>query len=170
MAATERSTERSGAGRFLPLAVLAAGLVIFFALGLHRYLSFGALAENRDYLIGLVEDHPVAAPLAFMVVYALAVAFSIPGAVVLTIAGGFLFGTWAGGIYVVLGATSGPSESSWPPAPPSAKACAGVPAPGSRGLRRVSGKMPSAICWSCGWCRCSLSGWSIWSRRSSASR
>ena len=107
MAATERSTDRSGTGRFLPLAALAAGLVIFFALGLHRYLSFGALAENRDFLIGLVEDHPVTAPLAFMAVYALAVAFSIPGAVVLTIAGGFMFGTWAGGIYVVIGATVG---------------------------------------------------------------
>jgi uncharacterized membrane protein YdjX (TVP38/TMEM64 family) len=107
MAATERSTEKRGAGRFLPLAALAAGLVIFFALGLHRYLSFGALAENRDFLIGLVEDHPVTAPLAFMAVYALAVAFSIPGAVVLTIAGGFMFGTWAGGIYVVIGATIG---------------------------------------------------------------
>jgi uncharacterized membrane protein YdjX (TVP38/TMEM64 family) len=107
MAATERSTERRGAGRFLPLAALVAGLVIFFALGLHHYLSFGALAENRDFLMGLVEDHPVTAPLAFMAVYALAVAFSIPGAVILTIAGGFLFGTWAGGIYVVIGATIG---------------------------------------------------------------
>jgi uncharacterized membrane protein YdjX (TVP38/TMEM64 family) len=107
MAATERSTERRGAGRFLPLAALAAGLVIFFALGLHRYLSFGALAENRDLLIRLVEDHPVTAPLAYISVYALAVAFSIPGAVVLTIAGGFLFGTWAGGLFVVVGATIG---------------------------------------------------------------
>jgi uncharacterized membrane protein YdjX (TVP38/TMEM64 family) len=107
MAATERSTERRGAGRFLPLAALAAGLVIFFALGLHRYLSFGALAENRDFLMSLVEDHPVTAPLAYISVYALAVAFSIPGAVVLTIAGGFLFGTWAGGLFVVIGATIG---------------------------------------------------------------
>jgi uncharacterized membrane protein YdjX (TVP38/TMEM64 family) len=107
MAATERSTEKRGAGRFLPLAALAAGLVIFFALGLHRYLSFGALAENRDFLMGLVEDHPVTAPLAYIAVYALAVAFSIPGAVVLTIAGGFLFGTLAGGIFVVIGATLG---------------------------------------------------------------
>ncbi len=107
MAATELSTERRGAGRFLPLAALAAGLAIFFALGLHRYLSFGALAENRDFLMRLVEDHPVTAPLAFMAVYALAVAFSIPGAVVLTIAGGFLFGTWAGGLFVVVGATIG---------------------------------------------------------------
>jgi uncharacterized membrane protein YdjX (TVP38/TMEM64 family) len=107
MTATERSTEKRGAGRFLPLAALAAGLVIFFALGLHRYLSFGALAENRDLLIRLVEDHPVTAPLAYIAVYALAVAFSIPGAVVLTIAGGFLFGTWAGGLFVVIGATIG---------------------------------------------------------------
>jgi uncharacterized membrane protein YdjX (TVP38/TMEM64 family) len=107
MAATERSTDKSGVGRFLPLAVLAAGLAAFFALGLHRYLSFGALAENRDALVGFVERQPIAAPLAFIAVYALAVAFSIPGAAVLTIAGGFLFGTLAGGIFVVIGATLG---------------------------------------------------------------
>ena len=57
--------------------------------------------------MSLVEDHPVTAPLAYISVYALAVAFSIPGAVVLTIAGGFLFGTWAGGLFVVIGATIG---------------------------------------------------------------
>jgi uncharacterized membrane protein YdjX (TVP38/TMEM64 family) len=107
MAATERTTDRSGAGRFVPLAVLAAGLAIFFALGLHRYLSFEALAENRDALAGFVESEPIAAPLVFIAVYALAVAFSIPGAAVLTIAGGFLFGTLAGGIFVVIGATLG---------------------------------------------------------------
>lgn len=107
MAATERTTEKRSAGRFLPLAALAAGLVVFFALGLHRYLSFGALAENRDFLKGFVDAHPIAAPLAFMAIYALAVAFSIPGAVILTIAGGFLFGTWLGGLFVVIGATIG---------------------------------------------------------------
>ena len=59
MAATERTTEKRSAGRFLPLAVLAAGLVVFFALGLHHYLSFGALAENRDFLKIFVDANPV---------------------------------------------------------------------------------------------------------------
>jgi uncharacterized membrane protein YdjX (TVP38/TMEM64 family) len=117
MAAAERSPDVTepasrpatsrGIGRFVPLAVLAAGLVAFFALGLHRYVSFSALSEHRDTLLALVERNAVLAPLAFIAVYALAVAFSIPGAAVLTIAGGFLFGTLAGGLYVVVGATAG---------------------------------------------------------------
>ena len=37
--------------RLWPLAVLAAGLALFFGLGLNRYLSFDALAENRQRLL-----------------------------------------------------------------------------------------------------------------------
>jgi len=96
-----------GLRRFLPLALLAAGFAAFFALGLHRYISFSTLSEHRGTLLALVERHAVLAPLAFMAGYALAVAFSIPGAAVLTIAGGFMFGTWAGTVYVVVGATLG---------------------------------------------------------------
>ncbi|UEM20047.1 TVP38/TMEM64 family protein [Skermanella mucosa] len=107
MAAAEPMSEPSNLKRFLPLAVLAAGLVAFFALGLHRYLNFSSLGEHRETLLDLVGRHPVAAPLGFIAVYAAAVAFSIPGAAVLTIAGGFMFGTLAGGIYVVTGATLG---------------------------------------------------------------
>src|SRR4051812_4521293 len=88
--ASRPAAERRGIGRFLPLAVLAGGLAAFFALGLHRYVSFSALSEHRETLLALVERNAVLAPLTFMTVYALAVAFSIPGGAVLTIAGGFL--------------------------------------------------------------------------------
>ncbi|EWY38472.1 membrane protein [Skermanella stibiiresistens SB22] len=107
MAAAEQMSTPSTAKRFLPLVLLAAGLAAFFGLGFHHYLSFSSLGENREVLLDLVGRHPIVAPLAFMGLYALAVAFSIPGAAVLTIAGGFLFGTVAGGFYVVIGATLG---------------------------------------------------------------
>lgn len=93
--------------RFLPLLALAAGLGLFFALRLDRYVAVSALAEHRDALLAFVEDRPAAAGAAFVAVYALAVACSIPGAVVLTLAGGFLFGTWLATLYVVVGATLG---------------------------------------------------------------
>ena len=51
--------------------------------------------------------HPLLATLAFVVVYAGATALSLPGALFLTMAGGFLFGTWLGGLLSVIGATSG---------------------------------------------------------------
>jgi uncharacterized membrane protein YdjX (TVP38/TMEM64 family) len=93
--------------RFLPLAVLAAGFVLFFALGLQHQLSLEALKTNRAWLEALVAAHPYKAMAIFAAVYIAAVAFSIPGAVVLTLAGGFLFGTWQAGALVVVSATIG---------------------------------------------------------------
>ena len=50
---------------------------------------------------------PVGSAVFFSVLYALVVALSIPGALIMSLAGGFLFGTWLGGALVVIGATSG---------------------------------------------------------------
>jgi uncharacterized membrane protein YdjX (TVP38/TMEM64 family) len=108
---TAAQSRRNGSAftirRFLPLAVLAAGLVAFFALGLNRYLSLSALADNREALLAWVQRSGALAPLAFIAVYAVAVATSVPGGAVLTIAGGFLFGTVLGTVYAVIGATIG---------------------------------------------------------------
>jgi uncharacterized membrane protein YdjX (TVP38/TMEM64 family) len=109
----QRSTSRAAAAstvglrRAAPLLVLLAGLGAFFALGLQRYLSFEALARHRGILLAWVADHRVAAPLAFIAAYAVGVAVSVPGAIWFTIAGGFLFGTIAGGAYAVAAATLG---------------------------------------------------------------
>lgn len=93
--------------RLLPLAVLAAVAVGIFSTGLNDYLSFDALREHRETLLALVKNNAVLAPLGFMAIYAIATAISVPGGVILTIAGGFMFGTWLGGLYVVTGATIG---------------------------------------------------------------
>jgi uncharacterized membrane protein YdjX (TVP38/TMEM64 family) len=93
--------------RIWPLALLLAGLGLFFALGLDRYLSFQALSDHRDWLMAQVRDVPVLAALAYVAMYAAVAAFSIPGGAVLTILGGFLFGTWLGTTYAVTGATLG---------------------------------------------------------------
>jgi uncharacterized membrane protein YdjX (TVP38/TMEM64 family) len=93
--------------RLIPLLILVAGLVVFFALGLHRYISFEVLRENREVLLNWVQQNGVLAALAYMAIYALAVAFSLPGGLVMSIAGGFLFGTILGSLYIVIGATVG---------------------------------------------------------------
>lgn len=101
--ATKRITLR----RFLPVLVLVAGLVMFFALGLDRYVSFEALQENREWLRAQVEANEVMAAVALIVVYALVIAFSLPAGALLTIAAGFLFGTVVATSCVVVGATLG---------------------------------------------------------------
>jgi uncharacterized membrane protein YdjX (TVP38/TMEM64 family) len=93
--------------RLLPLVVLVAGLVVFFALDLHRYLSFEVLRDNREALLNWVRQNGLLAALVYMAIYAVAIAFSLPGGLVLSITGGFLFGTLWGSLYIVIGATVG---------------------------------------------------------------
>lgn len=100
-------SSRSPLVRWLPVVILLAGLGLFFALGLHKQVGFEALARHRNALNALVAGHPWLAPIAYIVVYVAAVAFSVPGGVWFTIAGGFLFGLFPGTLYAVIGATLG---------------------------------------------------------------
>lgn len=106
-ATSANDNKRAWVQRWLPLACLVAGCGAFFALGLHRYLTFETLRANRVELLDWVAARPVWAPLAYMAAYAAVVAFSLPGAAVLTVTGGFLFGTLPGACYAVVGATIG---------------------------------------------------------------
>jgi uncharacterized membrane protein YdjX (TVP38/TMEM64 family) len=95
------------ARRLVPLGLLVAAGIAFIAIGGGHYLTFATLAENRDWLSGLVQRWGLVAGLLYIAVYAGLVALSVPGAAVLTIAGGFLFGTWLGTLCAVVGATLG---------------------------------------------------------------
>ena len=90
-----------------PLGLLVAAWIVFMLAGGYRYLTFSALAHNRDWLCGLVQQWGILAAFVYIGVYATLVALSVPGAAILTIAGGFLFGTWIGGLCAVIGATLG---------------------------------------------------------------
>ena len=93
--------------RLWPLAVMAGLFGLAFAMGWHHYLSFTNLYEQRNSLRGFIGDHLVIALLAYIAIYIAATALSIPGGLLLTIAGGFLFGWLEGGIATVIGATTG---------------------------------------------------------------
>ena len=76
------------ARQLVPLGLLVVAGIAFIGAGGHKYLSLTALAENRDWLCSLVERWGVTAALLYIAVYCLLVALSVPGAAVLTIAGG----------------------------------------------------------------------------------
>lgn len=97
-----RTPVRLGAGLGLLVAVGIA-----YAAGLHDYLTLETLRDHRADLALWVADHQVAAAAAFMAIYFVAVALSLPGGLFLTIAGGFLFGVVLGTLYVVIGASLG---------------------------------------------------------------
>jgi uncharacterized membrane protein YdjX (TVP38/TMEM64 family) len=98
---------RSLARRLAPLALLVGILVLFFVLRLDRYVSFAALREHRAALGQFVAGHGGLAGLLYVGLYTVAIAASLPGGAVLSVAGGFLFGTAAGVAYVLVGATLG---------------------------------------------------------------
>jgi len=93
--------------RVVPFALLVAAGIAFLLSGGNHYLTFTALADNRDWLSGLVQRWGILAALLYVALYAVLIALSIPGGAVLTIAGGFLFGTWVGALCAMLGATAG---------------------------------------------------------------
>ena len=93
--------------RLVPLAILVAAGIGFVAVGGHRYLTASSLAQNRAWLCGLVARWGPGAAVLYVLVYAVAVALSLPSGAILTIAGGFLFGTWIGGSCAAIGATLG---------------------------------------------------------------
>ncbi|MBA3536096.1 MAG: FAD-dependent oxidoreductase [Tatlockia sp.] len=92
---------------WLPLILLLGLLILFFSLRLDKYLTFTSLRENRATLISWTKEHFFMAALLYMSCYTLAVAASVPGAVFLTLAGGFLFGVVFGTVFVIVSATLG---------------------------------------------------------------
>lgn len=93
--------------RLIPLLILVAGLVGFFALGLDKFLTLDLLKENRGVLKDWVHDHKTQAVLLFIGAYIVVAAFSLPLAALLSVAGGFLFGSVFGAAWIVIGATLG---------------------------------------------------------------
>jgi uncharacterized membrane protein YdjX (TVP38/TMEM64 family) len=95
------------ARRLLPLiaVVLLAGLA-YYAFG-HGGISLEALVRHRMAIEAFVAGHRVLAVLAFIAIYIAAVALSVPGALFLTMTGGFLFGLVVGATAATIGATAG---------------------------------------------------------------
>jgi uncharacterized membrane protein YdjX (TVP38/TMEM64 family) len=98
---------RFSLARLWPLAALALAIVAVIVLDLDRFVTFNALRQHREALTAFVADHTALAALTFVVVYAAAIALSVPGGAVLTIAGGFMFGSLLGTGLVVIAATLG---------------------------------------------------------------
>ncbi|WP_370281689.1 TVP38/TMEM64 family protein [Pseudooceanicola sp.] len=92
--------------RHLPLIAIAI-VAVLGALLLRDTLSVETLRTHRETLIAYRDAHYLVAVLVFMALYVLIVTFSLPGGLVATLTGGFLFGTWPGVLYNVVAATAG---------------------------------------------------------------
>ena len=92
--------------RKLPLvAIIVAAVIGFWTL--RDYLSFEALRDNREALLAFRDANYLQTVLAFIGIYIAIVAFSLPGASIATLTGGFLFATFPGALFNIVGATTG---------------------------------------------------------------
>src|SRR5712675_558042 len=93
--------------RFLPVAILLLGLVLFLLLGLSRHFSFDTLSHNHAELTAWVASNGGLAALVFVLGYATAIAFSLPIGMLVTPLAGYMFGPWLGAVLAIIGATLG---------------------------------------------------------------
>lgn len=92
--------------RRLPIiAIVIVALIGAFTL--RDYLSFETLRENREALLAFRDANYIGTVLVFMGVYIAIVAFSLPGATIATLTGGFLFATFPGALFNIVAATIG---------------------------------------------------------------
>ena len=97
----------SSAGKIVIAAVIAMAIGAFFYFDLGQFLSLTALKAHRDTLLSFTEANYISSAGLFILAYIVVTGLSLPGAVILTLAGGFLFGSLFGMLFVNLGATTG---------------------------------------------------------------
>ena len=103
---SDTAKQKSPFIRYLPIAAI----VLVAAIGaftLRDYLSFDALRDNREALLAFRDGNYLLTALCFIGAYVIIVAFSLPGATIATLTGGFLFGTAVGAAFNVTAATTG---------------------------------------------------------------
>lgn len=103
MAQPSTPKTRRHIGPIVVFATIAVGLAVLF----RDSLSFDSLAENRGALLAYRDAHFGLSVALFMAIYAGIVAFSLPGATIATLTGGFLFATFPGAVFNIVAATSG---------------------------------------------------------------
>ncbi|MCE6951165.1 VTT domain-containing protein [Cereibacter sphaeroides] len=92
--------------RRLPILLILA-VAVAGALLLRDRLSFEALAQHREALLSFRDAHYGLAVAGFVATYVAVVTFSLPGGLICTLTGGFLFGLFPGVFYNVAGASAG---------------------------------------------------------------
>jgi uncharacterized membrane protein YdjX (TVP38/TMEM64 family) len=94
--------------RMLPFVGIIVAAILGFVF-LRDYLNFDQLAQNQEALQVWRDNNFIVASLVFIAIYVVIVAFSLPGAAIASLAGGFLFGLFPGAFYNIAAATMGAS-------------------------------------------------------------
>ncbi len=97
--------------KILIAVMIVTGFILFHKFHLQDYLSFEYLRQERDSLLGLYQSNETVFSVSYFLIYVFSAAFSVPGATVLTLSAGAIFGIWKGFLLVSFASTIGASLS-----------------------------------------------------------
>jgi pyruvate/2-oxoglutarate dehydrogenase complex dihydrolipoamide dehydrogenase (E3) component/uncharacterized membrane protein YdjX (TVP38/TMEM64 family) len=98
-------------GRLLVLVLVVAAIGAFFASGAHRYFTFEHIKGEQARLAARFQAHPAAIAAAFFAIYVIVAALALPGAALLTLAAGAIFGLVWGTVIVSFASSIGATLS-----------------------------------------------------------
>ncbi len=93
--------------KIIVLLLIAAVFAVFFIFDLQQYLSFAYLKSSQEMFQSYYADHRLITIAGYLALYILVTALSLPGAAIMTLAGGALFGLWVGLVLVSFASTIG---------------------------------------------------------------
>lgn len=100
-------SQKPRTGKIVIALAIALTIGAFFYFDFGQFLSLTALKDNRDSLLAFTDANFVSAVGIFIAAYVIVAGLSLPGAVILTLAGGFMFGATMAALFVNVGATTG---------------------------------------------------------------
>jgi len=104
---TDSLSSQSPSGKVVLIVLAMIGVSVFFYFDAQQYLTLESLKLNRDQLLAYTRAYYLTAVFLFVCIYCVQTAFSLPGATILTLCGGLLFGSVLGAVYVNVAATLG---------------------------------------------------------------
>lgn len=99
--------------KIILVSAIIALMVSFFAFDLHQYLDFAYIKSKQQAIADYYQANPLQSIVIFFVVYVLATSFSIPGASILSLLAGAIFGLLLGSVLVIFAATIGATVAFW---------------------------------------------------------
>ena len=95
--------------KFIPITVLIIIAIITWYFDIYEYFSLQNLKENKQYITTFIEKNWLTSISIYIVAYIIVVALSIPAATIMTLIGGFFYGSMLATVLVVFSASIGAS-------------------------------------------------------------
>ncbi len=99
--------------KIIILVVIALLFAAFFIFDLHQYFDFAYIKSKQQALTDYFHANPVRTSAAFFIIYVISAALSLPGAGILSILAGAIFGLFLGVLIVLPAATIGATLAFW---------------------------------------------------------